>query len=303
MALKVQPTPAQLLADLNNSVSPMEDMAMRVKTLLYGQSGVGKTVEAFTLAHMCTPEDKRILYLDTGEGWVSLQNHRPLMVRTTRLTYKGLAQVKTMVDAIQADVPGWNDYGTIIFDEFSTSVKQFQHLVFDANEIDEMTEAPEYKHWGIVSRNIEKTYWKIMDLKETHNIILIAHEKEKERKGTGIKQMAPSFMDSIEGAVKENVHVVARMTAEVVNLRGAPQYSRLMQVHPTKLVVAKSRVGGLDIEVTPDRFNQRMAEWLASGGKLEDEREAVTLPNEKILSSRMASQDEAFTGFEAKDEE
>lgn len=272
---------------------------MRVKALLYGESGVGKTVEAFKLAHMCTPPDKRILYMDTGEGWVSLQNHRELMERSQRVAYTGLAQVNTMVQAVQAGLDGWNDYGTIIFDEFSTSAKQFKHVVFKANDLDELTEGFEFKHWGILSRNLEDTYWKLMELRESHNIILVAHERIADRKKTGISQIAPSFMDSIEGTVKENVHVVARMTAEVVNLQGAPQYHRTMQVHPTKLVVAKSRIGGLDIIVTPDRFNERMQEWLESGGKLSPESAPVTLANESVLESRLANQDEMFTGFEA----
>lgn len=303
MSLAVKPTPAQLLDALNKSVAPMDEMVMRIKALLYGESGVGKTVEAFKLAHMCLPPGKRILYIDTGEGWVSLQNHPELMAHTQRVAYTGIAQIKTLVQVIQAGVPGWDDYGVIIFDEFSTSAKQFKHVVFQANDLDELTEGFEYKHWGILSRNIEDTYWKLMELKETHNMILIAHERIADRKKTGISQIAPSFMDSIEGTVKENVHVVARMTAEVVNLSGAPQYHRSMQVHPTKLVVAKSRIGGLDIIVTPDRFNERMQEWLESGGKLSPEREPVTLANEAVLETRLASQDEMFTGFEASSEE
>lgn len=295
------PTAAELLAELNNSVENMDDMAMRMKVLLYGQSGVGKTVEAFTLAHMCLEPGKRILYIDTGEGWVSLQNHPELKKNVTRMTYKGISQIEVMVNAIKANVEGWNDYGVVIFDEFSTSAKQFLHIVLDKNNVDSLTEAPEFKHWGILSRNIEKTYWKLMELKETHNMILIAHERTKEEQGTKLKYIAPSFMDSIEGTVKENVHVVARMTAEVINTSGAPQYSRKMQVHPTKIVVAKSRVGGLDILVTPQRFNERIAEWLATGGVLESEQEVTVLENEKNLDTRMADQDVTFTGFEAKE--
>ena len=133
-------------------------------------------------------------------------------------------------------------------------------------------------------------------------MILIAHERTKEQKATKLEFIAPSFMDSIEATVKENVHVVARMTAEVTNTSGVPQYSRKMQVHPTRLVVAKSRVGGLDIQVTPSRFNERIADWLANGGELENEKEVVTLENEKNLDTRMADQDVTFTGFEVKED-
>lgn len=294
-------SPAERMAELRDSISGLEDLRTMSKFLLYGVSGVGKTVEAMELAQRTTPPDKRILYVDTGEGWVSLKNHPQLMRRTKRMTYKGLSQIDTLVEAIKAGARDFDDYGTLIFDEFSTSAKQFLHIVLDANEVKALTEAPEYKHWGILSRNIEKTLWKLLELKETHNLIFIAHERIAENK-QGIKQQAPSFMDSIAGSVKENMHVVARMTAEVTNKEGAPQYVRKLQVHPTRLVVAKSRIGGLDIQVTPTAFNQRLMEWLEDGS-LVDEREVVELESERRVDSSLAEQDVSFTGFEVAESE
>jgi hypothetical protein len=293
-------SPQQLLEDLKASISGLEDLRTMSKFLLYGVSGVGKTVEAMELAQMTTPEDKRILYIDTGEGWVSLKNHPQLMRRTKRMTYQGLSQIELLVDAIEAKVPGFEDYGTIIFDEFSTSAKQFLHIVLDANDVKMLTEAPEFKHWGILSRNIENTLWKLLRLKESHNLIFIAHERIAKNK-QGIEQQAPSFMDSIAASVKENMHVVARMTAEVTNREGAPQYVRKLQVHPTKMVVAKSRIGGLDILVPPEVFNKRLAVWLEEGG-LVDEKEVVELASEKQVDSSLVDQDVTFTGFSVEGE-
>lgn len=300
------PTAAELLEELKASKQPMDEVAMRMKALIYGQAGVGKTVEAAHLAQLVTPPDKKILHMDTGEGWVSLQNHPQLKKRMDRMVYKGMAQIKLLVDAIQANVEGFDDYGTLIFDEFSTSTKQFLHVVLDATGVKKMTEAPEFKHWGIMSRNIEETLWALLKLKETHNLIFLAHERTKKDKATAIERIHPSFMDSIEGTVKENVHIVARMTAEVQNREGAPTYLRQMQVHPTKLVIAKSRVGGLDILVHPNTFNEVVVDWLAKGGKLVDESEVVELDSEKVVSKRLASQDDEygeFSGFEVESEE
>jgi hypothetical protein len=295
-------SPAERLQELKDSISGLDDLKTMSKFLLYGVSGVGKTVEAAELAQKTTPENKRILYVDTGEGWVSLKNHPQLMKRTQRMTYKGLSQITDLVEAIQANLAGFDDYGTIIFDEFSTSAKQFLHLVLDANEVKSLTEAPEFKHWGILSRNIEKTLWKLLELKETHNLIFIAHERVAKNK-QGIEQQAPSFMESIAASVKENMHVVARMTAEVTNREGAPEYVRKLQVHPTKMVVAKSRIGGLDIQVSPDAFNKRVFDWLESGGKLVDEKEVVALDSEKQVDKSLADQDVTFTGFEVQESE
>lgn len=292
-------SPQELLADLNSSITDLDDLKTMGKFLLYGVSGVGKTVEAQQLAQLVTPEDKQILYVDTGEGWVSLKNHPQLKRRTKRMTYQGLAQIELLVDAIKAKVTGYDNYGTLVFDEFSTSAKQFLHVVLDANSVESLTEAPEFKHWGILSRNIERTLWKLLELKETHNLIFIAHERVAVNKG--ISQQAPAFMASIEASVKENMHVVARMTAEVTNKEGAPQYVRKLQVHPTKLVVAKSRIGKLDILVTPDAFNRRLVEWLTEGD-LVDEQEVVALDDEKQVDQSLVDQDVAFTGFSVEGE-
>lgn len=296
-------TAAERLADLQGALADTDEYAARFKFLLYGSSGVGKTVEAIHLAHLLKAEGKKVLHIDTGEGYISLFNHPQLMKPENyqRMLYKGLSQIETLVEVIQAGAGGFDAYDTLVFDEFSTSTKQFLHIVLEANNLKgSLTKAPEFKEWGIMSRNIEGTIWKLLELKDTHNIIFIAHEKWKEDKATKAKMYAPSFMDSIEGPVKENCHVVARMEAEVTNTNGAPIYNRTLQVHPTKIVTAKSRVGDLDIKVPVHRFNERVVEWLASGGKLETGTGAIE--DAVALDSKYVDQDANFSGFEITEE-
>jgi hypothetical protein len=284
---------------LNESIEALDRSKVKFKGLTYGESGVGKTILNLDLAQRITPPDKRILYVDTGEGWVSALNHPQLKKRVQRMVYKGMKQFSVLVQAIQEDVPGFDDYGSIIFDEFSTSAKKFLHVVLDANQVDRMKEAPEFKHWGIMSRNIESTVWDLLKLKETHHLFFIAHERVRENKRTKIEITRPAFMDSIEGTVKNDMHVVARMTASVSNATGAPQYVRDLQCHPTKMVIAKSRIGGLDIKVSPSKFTQRIVEWMDSG-ELVDEQEVVELAEEQTVTGDFSDQSD-FTGFESED--
>lgn len=288
-----------VLDDLRKLKAPLDESEIRFKWLLYGESGVGKTIEALQLAQLITPKDKRILHVDTGEGWVSVNNHPQLKQRTDRMIYQGLSQFEALVEAIEEDAEGFDNYGTIIFDEFSTSTKKFLHVVLDTNNVKVLTEGPEFKHWGIMSRNIENTIWALLRLKETHNLIFIAHERTRENKRTKLEMTRPSFQDSIEGVVKENVHVVSRMTGTVDNREGTPMYTRELQVHPTKMVVAKSRVGGLEILTTPSTFNQVVVDWMNSGGQLVDEQEVVELSSEREVSGDFSSQTD-FTGFETE---
>lgn len=284
------------LETLDSLIVPLDLTKIKFKWLLYGGSGVGKTVEAMEVAQRITPDDKRILFIDTGEGWVSLENHPQLKRRTDRMLYTGLAQFETLVSAIQEGVERYTDYGTVVFDEFSTSAKKFLHVVLDATNVNYLTGAPEFKHWGILSRNVEQTIWQLLELKETHNLIFIAHERTKEDQRTKIWHTEPSFMESLGATVRENVHVVSRMTASVENRTGVPKYKRELQVHPTKMITAKSRVGGLEILVPPSKFNDRVVDWMNSG-ELVDEQEVVELESEKEVSGDFSDQTD-FVGIE-----
>lgn len=290
---------AKELAALRATIEELDKTKIKFKWLLYGKSGVGKTVEAMEVAQQITSPDQRILFVDTGEGWVSLENHPQLKRRTDRMLYKGMSQFDTLVSAMQEGAEGFDNYGTVVFDEFSTSAKKFLHIVLDATKVDYLTGAPEFKHWGIVSRNLERSVWKMLELKETHNLIFIAHEKTKEDQRTKINVTGPSFMESVEATVKENVHVVSRMTADVENRSGVPNYKRELQVHPTKMVIAKSRVGGLDILTSPAKFNQRVVDWMNTGN-LVDEQEVVELESEKEVSGDFSDQTD-FVGIEVGD--
>lgn len=286
----------KVLDALREAIQPLDLTKIRFKWLLYGKSGVGKTVEAVELAQRITPPDKKILFVDTGEGWVSLENHPQLKKRTDRMLYQGLSQFANLVQAIQEGLEGFDNYGTVVFDEFSTSAKKFLHVVLDATQVNMLTGAPEYKHWGIMSRNVEATVWKLLELKETHNLIFIAHEKAKKDERTQITNTGPSFMESVEATVKENVHVVSRMTADVENRTGIPKYKRELQVHPSKMITAKSRVGGLEILVPPSKFNDRVVDWMNHGEEV-DEQEVVELESEKEVIGDFSDQTD-FVGIE-----
>lgn len=293
------PQATKLLEELRRTIVPMSDLDPRLKALIYGVSGVGKTVEAMELARIVNPSDKKILYIDTGEGYVSLLNHPQLMRNVTRMSYEGQSQIKTLVDAIKANVEGFNEFSTIVFDEFSTMARKDLHTVMNSTGLQEF-DAPEFKQYNIATRRMEQVAYKLLDLKETHHLILIAHAKTEENKITKITETGPSFMQKFGETLKGEMHVVGRLTADIQNKEGAPVYKREIQVHPSKMIIAKSRIGKLDIKVSPERFNYRLAEWIAEGGVEEDERQVVELADEKPLVGEFEDQTE-FSGFEVEE--
>jgi hypothetical protein len=77
------------------------------------------------------------------------------------------------------------------------------------------------------------------------------------------------------------------MSATVREKNGQVSYTHTLQVHPTTLVFAKSRVGGLPIKTTPDDFNAKMLEFVQ--GKLE------------VTEEEEISTDDTFLGIEAEE--
>jgi hypothetical protein len=73
------------------------------------------------------------------------------------------------------------------------------------------------------------------------------------------------------------MHLVTHLTAEeFVDDEGVADYRRSFQVHPTKRVNAKTRVGGLSVSVDGDYLITAIAEWMQ--GERESEHNDVVLP-------------------------
>jgi hypothetical protein len=73
------------------------------------------------------------------------------------------------------------------------------------------------------------------------------------------------------------MHVVTHLSAEeFVADDGTADYIRTFQVHPTKRINAKSRVGGLPVTVDGDFLIEAISEWMIGERDTEEvEREPV----------------------------
>ena len=119
------PTSSAEQAWLNSLMDRMTDLNTAracLNLLLYGDSGVGKTVASVQIAQHLTPKEKNILYIDSGEGWVSLQNHPKLLSRVHRMTLSKSGQLEDIANAIQKKMGFFGTVGAVIVDE------QFAHL-------------------------------------------------------------------------------------------------------------------------------------------------------------------------------
>lgn len=298
---------AKTLAALEEAFILADDKRLTFKGLLFGLSGVGKTVEAMEMAQIVTPANKEILFIDTSDGWVSLLNHPQLMKRTRVMAYQGLSQYEALVDAMKEGVGSFGNVGTIVFDEISTTGKRDLVNVLGATKLGEF-EAAEFKHYNIATRRMEKVLTKLLELRESHNLIFVSHMKERKDKVTERVSKEPSVMPAFGESLKEALHVVAFMQADVQHAeKGAKAavYKWTMQVHPSKTIVAKTRIGGLDVIVSPKVFNDRLRTWITrDDNTMAGDVEPVELQDEiPIKNNTDVSDQVAFTGYEIGEEE
>lgn len=263
----------QLLAALESSFVPLEETEAFGKFLIYGASGTGKTVWAMKLAQEITPSGKDIIFIDAVEGWVSLINHPELKNRVRRTRYQGLSQIETLCQAIQAKAGSFANVGCIVCDEYSTMARNDVDVVVTARAAKEAEKDPDvatFTDTGASTRRMDRGTRKLLNVTaDGVHLIIIAHER-KDKDKSNIEVCAPSFMPAFNAIVKESMHVVGRMSAnEGIDDKGNPVYRWSIQVHPTRQVVAKSRVGGLAVHNSPARFISVTKAWLEGTGTTE----------------------------------
>lgn len=280
---------AEKMQALLDSMEDLEVITPHAKIMIYGESGVGKTVEAAMLAQAITPKDKRILYVDAVEGWVSLLNHDGLTNRTSRMKYLGRSQIDSICAAIKAGNETMSKFGTIILDELSTMSKNDLDVVLrsraakDAGKDPDVPTQPDYLS---NTERMRRTSIELLGL--SVNVILVSHLREDKDQRTGVISIKPAFMPKFSETLRENCHVVAHMTADERTSEDAEgvKYVRVLQVYPTKSVVAKTRIGGFATRVKVEEFNEKVAAWLEDGAtKTIEITELADDPDDELASS------------------
>lgn len=291
----------KIMAELEKAFILADDKRLTFKGLLYGESGVGKTVEAVKMAKIITPPGKKILFIDTSDGWVSLMNHPGLMEDVVPMEYQALAQYEAIVEALKEGIGKFGEVATIVFDEISTTAKRDMVSVAKGTKLGEF-EAPEFKHYNIATRRMENVLTKLLELRESHNLIFVSHMKIRKNKQTEIEKREPSVMPAFGETLKESLHVVAFMSADIKHGEkdSTARYVWKMQVHPSKSTVAKTRIGGFDVVVSPEKFNERLATWISRNDTtIEGDRPEVELPDEVAVGED--ADDIPFTGYEVNE--
>lgn len=259
------PQEQAMLAALMEARQEMGTLIPFFKGCIYADSGFGKTVWSMKLAQAITPTGKTIEYIDFLEGWVALLNHRDegLLKRAHREKYEGISQIETLAKFIKMGVPPFDNIGTVILDEFSSMTKSDLDTVVKSRAAKDPSKDPNVPTQPDFYAGTERARRALTELlKAEVNVIVVAHIRE-DKLSNGVVVTRPAFMPNFSDTFRQMMHLVANLTAEEYTAEdGSVDYKRSIQVHPTRRVNAKTRIGGLPVNVDPDYLIQATVEWM-----------------------------------------
>jgi hypothetical protein len=106
------------------------------------------------------------------------------------------------------------------------------------------------------------------------NVIMTAHTRTDDNQG--IVTIKPGFMPALRVDIERTQTLIGYLTCAVdVNEEGNPAYDRRLQVHPTKKITAKSRIGNLPVVIKNPDLSDILDGWTLRGKPLQEETELV----------------------------
>ena len=236
--------------------------------MLYGPPGVGKTTLAMGLAHKLAGAKGKVLYLDSADGWVSLENIPSLMHNVVRVPFEEYGDMPTLAAALRQDPKKRPELlrgvKVIVLDELSSIANDVLDRVLRERTGTKDDEIPdvvaEWSDYYPQKELIRKAIIQLHEVPDLH-VIVVAHAKEKtdHRK---VKVQRPDFPDKLLGELQKLMHLTAYCTAENSMKAGEVIYTRQVQSQPSMLIEAKSRIGGLPFKTDYVTFVDIVSGWV-----------------------------------------
>lgn len=257
------PTLAKIMSRMTDM--ELEEVEKDFLSLIYGSYGTGKTTLAQGIAQALRGEG-RILYLDSLQNYVSLENIPSLMRATDRIQVTDPRELTVLGNAMQKRAKGFQDYNVVVLDEVDSWFEVILH-----NYVREVTgtmpdqDLPEIegKHYNAPTQAFLNVLAKFHSTPNLH-VIMVAHEQERGKEPRNY--IAPSLPPKLMKGINEKVHLVARLESAITK----DGYSRQLQVNPSKQVVAKTRIGNLPVKLDFNKVPKTIKGWVGSTAQVAD---------------------------------
>lgn len=271
----------------------LENKRSRVKACIYGPNGAGKSVWAVGLLRKLLGPDPLIIFVDTNEGYESLRNHPNLMKNVKPIAFESIEQLYVIAEEVFKGEGMFANVGGIVFDDADFMAKEDLNRLWhdrvarnDSKSDPEKPDRPEYLKLGF-------RFIGVMDFifKKTPDVhlILVAHEgNKKSEDGKVILNTYPGFNPALSDEIAAKVNLVAYMTAKATRDKATDvvRYERKMQVHPSTLTVAKTRIGCDKMVYGAGELLNHIYDWVMEGRTELSEKEVILREKEtsKMLS-------------------
>ncbi len=279
------------LEELQSRMTQGTEVSGDFRGIIYGESGVGKTVFGMQLAQVITPGGTGIVFADARHGWDVMANHPDLTDRAMRLEVQTLDDLVVMAQALKARQGLFEYVGTIVIDEISVlssdNLARLQRERLNVSADKAIQTPPEWPDYNANQNAVTRAVEALQSVPDLH-VIQIAHIKY-DKDDRGVERSGPDFPKGLSANLRRDVHLVAKFESKIDRQSddSAPEFIREVQVHPSARVVAKTRVGGLPVKAHPDTIISAVAAWLGSDEMAED----LSQPEPQILAQDEVAND------------
>jgi phage nucleotide-binding protein len=232
------------MPDTIEEIRSLWDMDYKVRALIYGDAGVGKTTFA------CYAPAPLLLDAD-GTGALSLYNVPELAMQAKVLQVRTFNQMLDVFQAYERKDERIADRETIIIDTLSNL--QQKHLdEFIAKERrsnpsrDPVAYQRDYKFNTQGIRSLVN-FFMSLDV----NLVCLAHERFDKDEGTGVVKLRPDLTPALVSLMEGIFDVFGYMTSETDDDFVT---RRSLQIMPSRRIKAKTRIGGLPPKIADPVF-------------------------------------------------
>ncbi len=170
----------------------------------------------------------------------------------------------SIANALRTRAKGFEDFTVVVLDEVSSWFTDVLHsYVREVTNTPDDQDLPEiegsmYAAPQAAFLNLIKVFHKTAGL----HVIMVAHEQDRAIKGEkGVSQITPSLSPKLMAGVAQLSHLVGRFEARK-DPKAKSGYRREVQVLPTRYVVAKTRIGGLEVKEDAVVLVKKVAAWI-----------------------------------------
>lgn len=214
-------------------ISKPIEQALTFNMLIYGSSGVGKTMLAGSADGV--PDLRRVLFVDIEGGTLTLRNSTYNEVEIVRA--KSWTDLQKIYEELYL---GNHDFRTVVIDSLTECMKMsmdsvMRRLVEENEERD--ADVPGIREWNINLEQTRKFVRRFRDLPV--NTIFTALEKTDKNMRTGATKRMPSLSGKVASEIAAFLDIVAYLySKELEN-----ENKRMLLTGHTEDTVAKDRTG------------------------------------------------------------